>query len=170
MGANRGRMCEWKDRQSEAKSQICIIYAARCVTLFPHKQITVTRAVTDETHNGSRDSLPAAKRNIVRLKDAPWIKGGAGVITCKRPRSPISAPPTPTPPPSILPTLHRELGREFNPASHRGRDNTRREKKQKQNKGADHVSNLNCLHSRTLPAKQDNGQIEGSGWLGGNAG
>lgn len=108
-------------------------------------------AATDETHNGTLGSLPAAKRNIVRLKDTPWIKGCWCYYLQEAPLANLSPYP-----PSIFPTLHRELGREFNPASHRRRDIILKEKK---NKGAGHVSNSNCLRNRTLPAKQDNGQM-----------
>lgn len=108
------------------------------------------RAATDETHNRTLGTLPAAKRNIVRLKDTAWIKGWWCYYLQEAPLTNLSPPPT-----SIFPTLHRELGREFNPASHRGRDIVRKGKK----KGAGRVSNSNCLHNRTLLAKQANGQI-----------
>lgn len=43
------------------------------------------RAATDETHNGTLGSLPAARRNIVRLKDTPWKKGVVVLLPARGP-------------------------------------------------------------------------------------
>lgn len=73
---SKPQMDVWIERQTKWSQAADLHYLRRPVRYSISLQTDYCHwAATDETHNGARGSLPAAKRNIVRLKDTPWKKG-----------------------------------------------------------------------------------------------
>lgn len=73
---SKPQMDVWKERQTKWSQVVALHYLRRPMRYSVSRQTHYChRAATDETHNRTLGTLPAAKRNIVRLRDTPWIKG-----------------------------------------------------------------------------------------------
>lgn len=92
---SKPQMDVWKERQTKWSQVADLHYLRRAARYSVSRQTDYChRAATDETHNSTLGTLPAAKRNIVRLKDTPWIKGWWCYYLQEAPLANLTPPPT----------------------------------------------------------------------------